>query len=195
MLIFSQSETVYRRHSLWMRGINSLPFGKETFMKKLLYFLLPAVLFVMGTSVFAQPDIAASPSCQYCGMDRAKFASSRVYIQYDDGSAFGACSLHCAALDLAIKIEKTQKSIQVADYNTKELIDAESAVWVLGGSKMGVMTKRAKWAFGKKEDAEAFVKANGGTICALEDAMKASYEDMYQDTRMIREKRKMMHQH
>ncbi|MFH0729083.1 MAG: hypothetical protein V2B19_22430 [Pseudomonadota bacterium] len=29
----------------------------------------------------------------------------------------------------------------------------------------------------------------------FEDAMKAAYEDMYQDTRRIREKRKMMHMH
>ena len=58
---------------------------------------------------------------------------------------------------------------------------------------MGVMTKRAKWAFEKKEDAEAYIQANGGVLCGFEDAMKAAYEDMYQDTRMLREKRKMMH--
>lgn len=38
----------------------------------------------------------------------------------------------------------------VGDYNTKRLIDAEKAVWVIGGGKQGVMTKRAKWAFEKR---------------------------------------------
>jgi hypothetical protein len=56
---------------------------------------------------------------------------------------------------------------------------------------MGVMTKRAKWAFEKKDDAEKFISGNGGTLAAIDEAVKASYEDMYQDTKMIREKRKM----
>jgi hypothetical protein len=34
------------------------------------------------------------------------------------------------------------------------------------------------------------VKENGGAIVTFDDAMKAAYEDMYQDTRMIRERRK-----
>jgi nitrous oxide reductase accessory protein NosL len=79
----------------------------------------------------------------------------------------------------------------VGDYGTKKLIDAEKASWVIGGNKMGVMTKRAKWAFEKKEDAEKFVKENGGKISSFDDAMKATYEDMYADTKMIRERRKM----
>jgi nitrous oxide reductase accessory protein NosL len=56
---------------------------------------------------------------------------------------------------------------------------------------MGVMTKRAKWAFGKKEDAEKFKAENGGDLASFEQVIKASYEDMYADTKMIRERRKM----
>jgi copper chaperone NosL len=165
---------------------------QEAFVKKILYFMLAAGLVLTGTAAHAQPDdITRHPSCPYCGMDRAEYAYSRVYLQYDDGSSFGACSLHCAALDLGFKIDKTPVLIQVGDYNSKALIDAENAFWVVGGNKVGVMTKRAKWAFGQKEDAEAYIHANGGVICGFEDAMKAVYEDMYQDTRMIREKRKM----
>ena len=70
----------------------------------------------------------------------------------------------------------------------------EKAVWVIGGSKMGVMTKNAKWAFGKTEEANAFVTANGGNISTFDQAVKAAYEDMYADTKMIREKRKAMKQ-
>jgi len=96
------------------------------------------------------------------------------------------------AVDLALNIDKNPKTIQVGDYKTKALIDAETATWVLGGSKPGVMTKRAKWAFASRADAEAFVKENGGSLTNLDQALKASYEDMYADTKMIREKRKMM---
>ncbi len=65
------------------------------------------------------------------------------------------------------------------------------ASWVIGGNKMGVMTKRAKWAFGAKEDAEKFIKENGGDLASFEQAIEAAYEDMYADIKMIRERRKM----
>lgn len=160
-----------------------------------LVFLLMGFVFLSGASggdpVFAQDDIAKHASCPYCGMDREKFAHSRVYVEYDDGSTFGGCSLHCAAIDMAVNIDKGPVFIGVGDFNTKKLIDAEKAAWVIGGDKMGVMTKRAKWAFASKEDADAFVQAHGGKPATFEEAVSASYEDMYQDTRMIREKRKM----
>jgi len=150
-----------------------------------------ALFLVLGGTAFAQEDIQKYPSCKYCGMDRQQFAHSRVYIEYDDGTTMGTCSIHCAAIDLALNIDKTPKAIKVGDYQTKSLIDAEKASWVIGGSKMGVMTKRAKWAFEKKDDAEKFIAGNGGTLAAFDEAIKSSYEDMYQDTKVIREKRKM----
>jgi nitrous oxide reductase accessory protein NosL len=151
---------------------------------------LALCLILIGIA-FAQEDIQKCPSCKYCGMNRQQFAHSRVYIVYDDGTTVGTCSIHCAAIDLALNIDKTPKAIQVGDYQTRSLIDAEKAFWVIGGAKMGVMTKRAKWAFEKKDDAEKFISGNGGTLAAIDEAVKASYEDMYQDTKMIREKRKM----
>jgi nitrous oxide reductase accessory protein NosL len=143
-----------------------------------------------GTSA-APPDIAEHASCPYCGMDRAKFAHSRIYIQYDNGSTFGGCSMHCAAIDMALNIDKAPKVISVGDYETKKLIDGEKAFWVIGGNKMGVMTKRAKWAFESKSAVERFIQQEGGKLSTFEDAMKASYEDMYEDTKMIRDRRQM----
>jgi copper chaperone NosL len=151
---------------------------------------LMAALLLTGVFAIAQQDIDSHGSCKYCGMDRKMFAHSRMLLVYDDGSELGSCSLHCVAVDLALNIDKTPKTIQVADFNTKNLIDAEKAIWVLGGEKPGVMTKRAKWAFDKKEDAEAFVKANGGALADFDSVIKAAYEDMNADTKMIRERRK-----
>jgi nitrous oxide reductase accessory protein NosL len=163
-------------------------------MSRLSAAVVAALLAVAGVARadHHMADVKEGPSCRYCGMDRAKFASSRMVISYDDGSKLSACSLHCVAVDLANQIDKTPSAIQVADLNTHALLDAEKAVWVLGGSKPGVMTKRAKWAFADRAAADAFVKANGGAIVSFEDALEASYVDMYQDARMIREKRKAM---
>jgi len=160
-------------------------------MKKATILSLFVFLCLLVSVAFAQDDIKKHPSCKHCGMDREQYAHSRMYIEYDDGTTEGVCSPHCAAIDLAINIDKTPKAISVGDYNTKKLIDAEKACWVIGGSKMGVMTKRAKWAFEKQEDAEKFIKENGGKLASFDEAIKASYEDMYEDTKMIREKRKM----
>jgi len=130
-------------------------------------------------------------SCSQCGMDRGKFAHSRMLIEYGDGTSLGTCSIHCLAVKLASAIDKTPTAIRVGDYGTRKLIDAVSAYWVIGGDKAGVMSSRAKWAFEKKTDAEAFIAANRGILATYEDALEAAYDDLYNDTRMIRERRKM----
>jgi copper chaperone NosL len=160
-------------------------------MKKLVYIIVSFFILAVSGLSWAQEDISKHPNCTYCGMDRAKFAHSRVFIDYEDGSSFGACSMHCAAIDMAVNIDKAPGTIRVGDYGNKKLIDAEIAVWVIGGDQMGVMTKRAKWAFEDLEDANNFIKEHGGEPATFEQAIKAVYEDMYQDTRMIHERRKM----
>jgi len=137
-------------------------------------------------------DIAKHPDCFYCGMDRTEFAHSRVQIKYDDGSILGVCSLHCAALDMALFADKMPVFFGVGDYKTKKLIDAEKAHWVIGGDKAGVMTPRAKWAFENKAEADEFIKAHGGTAAGFEDALEATYADMYKGLKMSREKHKKM---
>jgi hypothetical protein len=134
-------------------------------------------------------DVHASPACTHCGMDREKFAQSRMLVEYEDGTKVGLCSIHCAGVELAVAIDRTPKAIRVGDRATKALIDAEKAVWVIGGDVAGVMTKRAKWAFADRATAEEFVKVHGGTIATFDDAMSATYQDMYQDTKAIRERR------
>jgi hypothetical protein len=56
------------------------------------------------------------------------------------------------------------------------------------------VSRTGKWAFEKRLDAEAFIKTNGGVLATFDDAIKAAYNDMYEDTKMIREKRNMMKQ-
>ena len=158
---------------------------KRFILVSIFVFALASIVFAVGS------DIDKHSTCTYCGMDRAKFAHSRILIEYDDGTSFGACSLHCAAVDLANNIDKAPSSIGVGDYNSKKLIDAEKAFWVVGGSKPGVMTGNAKWAFEDKHAAEKFIKENGGVLATFDDAIKTAYEDMYKDTKQIRERRKL----
>lgn len=158
-------------------------------MKRSATLILAVMVSLIAGPAFAQEDIAKHPSCKFCGMDREKFATSRVLIEYVDGTSAGMCSLRCAAVEMALGIDKFSKSFRVGDYNTSALLDAEQAAWVLGGGKPGVMTTRAKWAFATMGDAEKFARENGGTVVAFEAAVKAAYEDLYEDTKMIRERR------
>jgi len=138
-----------------------------------------------------QDDIAAHKGCIFCGMDRGVYDFSRMLIEYEDGTQTAFCSIRCAAVDLANNIDKTPKAIKVGDFNSKQLIDAEKAFWLAGGGKPGVMSKRGKWAFEKKEDAERFQKINQGNIVDFEEAIKMAFEDMHEDTKAIRERRKL----
>jgi len=159
-------------------------------MKNRVFFVLAALFVLFLPSLAsADDDLAKHKSCTYCGMDREKWNFSRVFIEYDDGSTDGTCSLHCAAVSLALNLDKAPAAIWVADYDTRQLIRAEDAVWVVGGSKPGVMSKRAKWAFADQAASRAFIGANGGTEAVFEQAVKVAYEDMYEDTLMIRVRR------
>lgn len=163
-------------------------------MKKLSVYCLLVILCLMMAAPIVRAmdnDVKEIPSCKYCGMNREMFAHSRMLIKYDDGTQEGTCSLHCLAVDLALNLDKTPKAILVGDYGTKLLINAEKAFWVVGGSKPGVMTKNAKWAFADKTDAEKFQMANGGRITGFDETLEASYKDLADDTKMIRERRKM----
>ena len=156
-----------------------------------LHFVI-AICIVFAGLAFAQTkeDIQLYKECKCCGMDRGKFDFSRMLIEYDDGTKVAVCSIHCAAADLANNLDKSPRSVMVGDFNSKELIDAEKAFWVVGGKKPGVMSRTGKWAFEKKKNAEEFKSANDGKLVSFEEAMNMAYEDMYQDTKMIREKRK-----
>jgi len=152
--------------------------------------LMITLMLATSSVVFAESH--GGKACPYCGMEKEKFGHTWMVVEYDGGKKVGFCSIHCAAIDLATNMDKTPVKTEVGDYITKKLIDAEKAYWVIGGNKPGVMTKRAKWAFGTKEEADKFMKENGGKLATFDETMKAAYEDMYDDTKMIREKRKMM---
>jgi copper chaperone NosL len=161
-------------------------------MKKSIFLTLLVTMAALLLVAAADPDLTEHASCKYCGMNRQQFAHSRMLITYSDGTSVGTCSIRCGAVEYANALGKTLKSIQVGDFNTKALINAETATWVLVAGKQGVMTQRAKWAFEKRADADAYVKENGGTTVSFEDAMKGAFEDLYGDTKMIRQRRAAM---
>ncbi len=112
--------------------------------------------------------------CAICGMDRRMFAYSRALVTFDDGTKTGTCSISCVHEVVDKHAGRKVKGIQVADYNTKELMDAKKSVWVIGGSKRGVMTSTATWAFAGRPAAEKFVKEFGGTVTGFDEVWKSA---------------------
>ena len=108
-------------------------------------------------------------------------------VHHRDGKSVGVCSIFCAAKDYIRSLDQAPDWMRVADYNTKKLVDAGRAYWVMGGSKSGVMTNRAKWAFESKQDALSFTKTYGGELIDFAGAMQASYEDVYEDMRVLKQ--------
>jgi nitrous oxide reductase accessory protein NosL len=137
-------------------------------------------------------------------MDRRQFHHSRMLVHYGDDLPDGTCSLHCAAISLSINIDRGPKGIYVADNgaadDVKPLVEVDKAVFLVGSSLKGVMTRRSKVAYGTEAAAKASQAANGGTLMDFEDVLLAAYTDMAQDVAMIRKNReerrkRMQHKH
>jgi copper chaperone NosL len=179
-LFFSvdEKERLQGRNRVAVNSFGIAVTGWRFGLKKQLIVLFLLVFALLGAlSAFAQEDIEQHRSCDQCGMDRKAFDYSRMLIVYEDGSQMGVCSLHCAVTELNEHKGKKVKSLLVADRDTRNLIDAEKAVWVLGGKKRGVMTDHAKWAFATTTSAQAFIKTNEGKIVSWEEALAAARED------------------
>lgn len=147
-------------------------------MKRKMFVICIVILAVICEIAAASPDdISDHRECVHCGMDRKAYGFSRMLIVYEDGTNVGVCSLHCAVTEIDTRKGRPVKSVLVADRDTRLLIDAEKAIWVMGGKKRGVMTERPKWAFGTKAAAQAFINANGGIIVSWDEALAAARVD------------------
>jgi len=144
---------------------------------KRLWLTVVMLLALAGICLAADSKVEAPADCQKCGMNRTKFAQSRMVVTYKDGST-GTCSINCAVVDMKANKGKEATSFQVGDYDTKKLIDAKTATWVIGGKKKGVMTPVAKWAFAEKSGAEKFIKENGGKLATFDDILKATEKEL-----------------
>jgi len=161
--------------SLAARGI-----GRARAMKGLMIPVILCLLFICSGAV-AAGSVENPTHCTQCGMDRTVFAQSRMLIVFADGTEVGVCSIHCAAAELKKNRDRQLKSLMVADYTSRELIDAKTAAWVIGGRKDGVMTAVAKWAFAREKDAQTFVAEHGGKVSTFDEAMKAANEELGKD--------------
>jgi copper chaperone NosL len=145
-------------------------------MNRSLLLVMFLFLGILSTAIAcaAAPPVEKPAVCDVCGMDRVSLAASRVLIIYGNKSVVGTCSIHCAHKDVVSKKSLKVESLQVADHDTRELIDAKKAFWVIGGREPGIMSNTAKSAFADRRRAEAFIKLKGGQFAGFEAVWKAA---------------------
>ncbi len=133
------------------------------------------------------------PKCPYCGMDRHQFHHRRHLVHYQDEIVDATCSLHCAALSLALNMDRGPKTIYAADFGAtsglKPLINVDTATYLIGSKLPGVMTQQSKIAFSSPTAAKAVQTEQGGELGNFDAALRAAYQSLSSDTRMIRQKR------
>lgn len=138
-------------------------------------------------------ELAKYPKCPYCGMDRTQWHHSRHLVHYEDDLVDGTCSLHCAAISLALNIDRGPKAIYAADFGStaavKPLINVDSATYLLGSKLPATMSKTSKMAFATPAAAKAAQAKQGGKLADFDKALRKAYLGMADDTAAIRKRR------
>jgi nitrous oxide reductase accessory protein NosL len=141
------------------------------------------------------------PRCRYCGMERAKFSHTRHLLVYEDDSVEGTCSIHCAAISLALNMDRGPKAIYAGDAGAtgsiKPLALVDNMHYVLDPSKPGTMTKASKFAYAQRAAAEAAAATEaaaqaGAKIVDFNAALTGAYLGMAEDSIMLRKRRAEM---
>jgi len=127
--------------------------------------------------------------CPNCGMTLRMFYKTN-HAATVNGKVKQYCSMHCLAEDAVKGLNPT--NIKVVDNSTLKFIPVEKAFYVVGSNKPATMSKVSKYAFGTKEAAEAFAKANGGKVMSFDQAFAMAKKAYKKEAMMINKKQHMM---
>lgn len=130
--------------------------------------LLMAVLLSLAGAVYADEH---RDDCHVCGMWIDQNLRTRLVITTTAGDTAMFCSFACAARFWE-KRRAVIQQIRVADYLTTELVDAYSAVYLIGSDVPPVMSFLSIIAFGKRDEALTFQKMHGGMIMGFTEALQ-----------------------
>ena len=137
-------------------------------------------------------ELEKYPRCPYCGMMRAMFSASRHLIVYENDTVDGTCSIHCAAISLALNMDAGPKAIYAGDAGAegevKPLADTAAMTYVIDPAKPGTMSAVSKLAYAERAKAEAAL-SGAAKLANFDEALTLAYLEMAKDTMMIRKRR------
>ena len=138
--------------------------------------LLKILAFCLLTSISLFhhiPSVMAEESredCRRCGMWIDQYMHTRHVLTAEDGTQISFCSFTCTANYIKRHGGESQH-LQVADYLTAELINVESAFYLLGSDASPVMSYTSIIAFKSLAEANNFRKLHGGYIVTFTEAL------------------------
>ena len=129
--------------------------------------------------------------CPLCSMNLKMFWKTTHWLTFSDGKRVGYCSIHCAS---KIYQERPTEIDQweVADYDTKTLINAHKAYFLMGSDLPGTMTPVSKLAFASQDVAKRYQREHGGTLGTLDDALERAIKGRGEDMALIKKKKAKM---
>ncbi|MDP2904437.1 MAG: nitrous oxide reductase accessory protein NosL [Methylovulum sp.] len=126
--------------------------------------LFMLMLMSVRVSAHEQHEPQERPSCRVCGMWIDQYQKTAAELVYKDGSKEYTCGVACM-----LRLVDDEggvsafKSVKVHDWVTGELVDAQTATYVLGSQVIPDMVPNYI-AFAKREEAEAFAAKEGGEL-------------------------------
>jgi len=127
--------------------------------------------------------------CPLCGMTLHLFYKTNHTAVDENGVLRQYCSMHCLAED-SLKHQLT--NIEVVDNETLKFIPAREAFYVVGSRVKGTMTNISKYAFRKKEFADAFATKYGGRVLSFDEAFMIAKRALKKEIAMIHQKQHRM---
>lgn len=126
--------------------------------------MLMVFLFTLMQGWASAEETHKRESCRVCGMYIDQYLKSAAELVYKDGKKEYACGVACM-----LRIVEDEggidafESVKVHDWVSGELVDAQTATYVLGSNVIPDMVPNYI-AFAKREDAMAFVAKEGGEV-------------------------------
>ena len=149
-----------------------------------------AVLLVLAGLVDAGYRLMANREDTFCGFCHRSIHANTKVIAEIDGRRRTVCCARCAISE-AYQEKKPVRLIAVTDYLSSKSLNPDQAYFVDGSRKVlcahdEAMIEQSKnaqqmtydrcfpgtYAFAHREDAEAFVRENGGTVLQLQKLMQ-----------------------
>ncbi|MEI6542006.1 MAG: nitrous oxide reductase accessory protein NosL [Methylococcales bacterium] len=136
-----------------------------------LAFVLLAFQFIFMSALSAE-EVHKRESCRVCGMYIDQYQKSAAELVLKDGTIEHTCGVACMLREVEDAGGMSAfKSVKVHDWVSGNLVDAQTATYVLGSKVIPDMVPNYI-AFAKHDEAEAFVAKQGGEVIDFTIAYK-----------------------
>ncbi|MEW6585373.1 MAG: nitrous oxide reductase accessory protein NosL [Nitrospirota bacterium] len=134
------------------------------------FILIVCMMVLLSGTVLTAGAANQRRDCHVCGMWIDQYEHTRHVVVLKDGRTEHFCSFACASKYIRDNGESI-KAAKVADFITKQLVDADGAYYLEGSDVPAVMSYISIIAFSTKSSAAVFREEHGGHIITFAEAL------------------------